>query len=61
MEGSVPQRAATLAMLRGMPSRAWDRTGMVIDAKRSIRGIAFNTLGHERHHLRVLREKYGVG
>ena len=53
-------RAATLAMLRGMPSRAWDRTGLVIDAKRSVRGIAFNTLGHERHHLRVLREKYGV-
>ena len=54
-------RAATLAMLRGMSSRAWDRTGVVIDAKRSVRAIAFNTLGHERHHLRVLREKYAVG
>ena len=26
----------------------------------SVRALAFMTLGHERHHLRVLREKYGL-
>lgn len=53
-------RAATLAMLRGLSERAWDRSGIVSDQRRSVRAIAFNTLGHERHHLKVLREKYGV-
>ena len=53
-------RAATLAMLRGLSSRAWERSGMAGGANRSVRAIAFNTLGHERHHLKVLREKYGV-
>ena len=54
-------RAATIAMLRGFSSRSWDRNGTAGGAKRSVRAIAFNTLGHERHHLKVLREKYGVG
>jgi hypothetical protein len=54
-------RASTLALLRGLPSEAWDRTGTASGRQFSVRAIAFNTLGHERHHLKVLREKYGVG
>jgi DinB family protein len=53
-------RAATLALLRGLPSAAWERTGTASGKPISVRAIAFNTLGHERHHLKVLREKYGV-
>jgi hypothetical protein len=53
-------RAATLSLLHGLPSAAWDRTGTASDKPISVRALAFNTLGHERHHLRVLREKYGV-
>jgi DinB family protein len=53
-------RAATLAMLRGLSAEAWGRSGVAGGSKRSVRGIAYNTLGHERHHLEVLREKYGV-
>ena len=51
------------AIVEGSVLRAGDKvriTAQLIDAKRSVRGIAFNTLGHERHHLKVLREKYGV-
>ena len=54
-------RAATLALLRGLSAEAWNRTGVANDKSVSVRAIAFNTLGHERHHLKVLREKYGVG
>jgi len=53
-------RAATLSLLRGLPSAAWERTGTASDKPISVRALAFNTLGHERHHLKVLREKYGV-
>lgn len=53
-------RAATLALLRGLSSAAWDRVGTANDTKVSVRALAFGILGHERHHLRVLREKYGV-
>ena len=53
-------RAATIAMLRGLSARSWDRSGTAGGAQRSVRGIAYNTLGHERHHLKVLRDRYGV-
>ena len=53
-------RAATITLLRGLSPRAWEGSGTVNDTKRSVRSIAYNTLGHERHHLKVLRDKYGV-
>jgi hypothetical protein len=53
-------RAATLSLLRGLSSAAWERTGTANDKPTTVRALAFGVLGHERHHLKVLREKYGV-
>ena len=53
-------RSATLALLRGLSAAAWDRAGTANGKKVSVRALAFGVLGHERHHLSVLREKYGV-
>jgi len=54
-------RAATLAMFRGFSDEAWQRRGTANNNAISARALAHVALGHERHHLRVLREKYGVG
>lgn len=57
-------RAATLALLRGLPPSAWTRRGRVNGYACSVRGLAFHVAGHELHHLRVLRERYrppGIG
>lgn len=51
-------RAATLALLRALPSSAWDRRGRVNGYACSVRGLAFHIAGHELHHIRVLRERY---
>lgn len=51
-------RAATLALLRGLPPLAWTRRGQVNGYACSVRGLAFHIAGHEMHHLRVLRERY---
>ena len=53
-------RAATLTMFRGFPDEAWQRRGTANNNTVSVRAIAHIFLGHERHHLRVLRERYGV-
>ena len=53
-------RTATLALLRGLSTEAWERTGIANEKNVSVRAIAFNALGHERHHLNILRERYGV-
>lgn len=51
-------RAATVALLRGLPQEAWPRRGRVNGYECSVRGLAFHIAGHELHHLRVVRERY---
>ena len=51
-------RRANVMMFRALSAEAWQRTGTASDNPISVRAIAFIILGHERHHLRVLRERY---
>jgi hypothetical protein len=51
-------RRANVMMLRALPAEAWDRVGTASDSPISVRALAFTILGHERHHLRILRERY---
>ena len=51
-------RRSTVAMLRGLSDEAWTRVGTANDKETSVRAVAYTLLGHERHHLRVLRERY---
>ncbi|HET7437723.1 MAG TPA: DinB family protein [Thermoanaerobaculia bacterium] len=53
-------RRSTIVMLRNLPEEAWDRRGIANQFTVSTRGIAFTIAGHERHHMKVLREKYGL-
>ncbi len=54
-------RRATVAFFQGLPAAAWQRRGTVNGYSASPRGLAFHIAGHELHHLRVLRERYGLG
>jgi hypothetical protein len=51
-------REATITLLSGLPPEAWTRRGEVNGYSASARGLGFHIAGHERHHLRLLREKY---
>ncbi|MGH7702304.1 MAG: DinB family protein, partial [Gemmatimonadales bacterium] len=53
-----PVREATIALLTDLPAEAWLRTGLVNEYRASVRGLAFHIAGHERHHLRIVRERY---
>ncbi len=54
-------RASTLAFFASLTMEEWLRRGMVNGYEASVRGLAFHVAGHELHHLRTLREKYGIG
>ena len=54
-------RRANIVFFRNLPEGAWDRRGIANQNEATVRGIAYALLGHERHHLSVLREKYGLG
>lgn len=53
-------RDATISLFEYMPADAFDRMGTASSNKLSTRALAFVIAGHERHHLRVLKERYQV-
>ena len=53
-------RRATVCLFRGLSSAGWTKLGTANEKPVSARALAYIALGHERHHLKVLRERYGV-
>ena len=51
-------RAATIALLEGLPMDAWRRIGTANGKEISVRALAAVIAGHELHHLGVIRERY---
>jgi hypothetical protein len=53
-------RSATHALFTGLPDEAWSRRGVASGNPFSVRALAFVTAGHVAHHMRILRERYGL-
>jgi len=48
-------------MLRRLDAVAWHRVGTASGKPISVRALAFIMAGHVRHHVGMLRERYGIG
>ena len=53
-------RKATLALFRGLDAEAWRRRGAANGNPVSVRALAHIIAGHERHHVEILRTRYGI-
>jgi len=53
-------RAATLTMFEGLPPEALERRGIANGSPASVRALAAIIAGHERHHVGLLRDRYGL-
>jgi len=53
-------RAATVALLDGLPDAAWTRRGFASGHPFSVRAMACNIIGHELHHADLFRTRYGL-
>jgi uncharacterized damage-inducible protein DinB len=53
-------RRSTIVLLRNLPKVAWTRRGIANTAEVSVLGLTYVILGHERHHVKVLRERYKI-
>ena len=53
-------RNATLALFRGLDAEAWRRRGAANGNPISVRALAHIIAGHERHHVEILRTRYGI-
>ena len=51
-------RKSHIVLLDHLPEEAWDREGSMAGNPISVRAVAYIMLGHERHHLGVIQDKY---
>ncbi len=54
-------RGATVALFRSLSDEAWTRRGTANNNPVSVRALCWIILGHERHHVRILQERYLAG
>lgn len=54
-------RDANLSVFRRLPAERWSQVGTASDARVTVRALAYVMAGHLRHHLGVLRDRYGIG
>jgi len=53
-------RAGTLALFHGLRTDALQRSGSADGQSVSVRALAYIIAGHERHHVGILKTRYGV-
>jgi hypothetical protein len=56
----VALRRANLQMLRRLEEAQWQAGGFGDNKPITVRALAYVMAGHVRHHLQVLRERYGI-
>ncbi|MDZ7658539.1 DinB family protein [Fodinibius sp.] len=54
------QRNANISMFSSFSKEQMSRKGTANDVTVSVRALAFIIAGHEKHHLNILEEKYGI-
>ena len=53
-------RASSVALFRHLPDTALDRRGIASGNAVSVRALGYMIAGHERHHLSIFKERYGL-
>jgi len=51
-------RAASAGFFRSLPADAWARRGIASDNPFTVNALAYMTVGHVIHHVKILRERY---
>jgi hypothetical protein len=51
---------AASGLLPSIPAEGWDRMGLAAGVSLTARDMLRSLIGHERHHIRVLKERYGL-
>lgn len=53
-------RESNIAFLARLTDAEWELTGTVSGRTASVRAIAYIVAGHVRHHMEILRTRYGI-
>ena len=53
-------RRSSILFFRNLAAEAWDRRGTASERTVSVRALAYVIVGHERHHVQILHDRYKV-
>jgi len=53
-------RESSVQFCESLPDDAWGRSGVASGKNISVRALVYIVTGHAMHHLKILRERYGV-
>lgn len=53
-------RAASLSLAKSLPESALSKRGTASGSPVTVRALLYIIAGHERHHVGILKERYGV-
>jgi uncharacterized protein (TIGR03083 family) len=53
-------RSASLALFKSFDADAWQRRGTASGKPISVRAVGYVIPGHERHHVEILKTRYGL-
>ena len=59
-ESLAARRQANILLFRNLDAMSWGRTGLANGLPVTVRALAWILVGHVRHHVAVLHERYGV-
>jgi uncharacterized damage-inducible protein DinB len=60
VDAFAAQRRSTVLLMRQLSDEAWTRRGIASENPITVRALAWIIAGHERHHVGILRERYGL-
>ncbi|WP_312096424.1 DinB family protein [Niallia sp.] len=53
-------RMSTVALVKGLPEEAWEKSGFANNGEFTANALIYIIAGHERHHLKLIKERYTV-
>jgi hypothetical protein len=60
LEEMLSLRKANTLFFNNLNDEAWSRTGVASENEISVRALAYIMVGHIRHHVKILKERYSV-
>lgn len=58
LEELVAVRYSTVSLIKGLNENTWPRKGIANNGEITVRALAYIIVGHDLHHVKIIKERY---